>query len=30
MFSQEQWSQLLAYFLEEARDLIQKAEEALL
>ena len=26
MFSQEQWNQLLADFLEEARDLIQQAE----
>lgn len=30
MFSQEQWSQLLANFLEEARDLIQQAETLLL
>lgn len=30
MFSQEQWGQLLADFLEEARDLIQQAEAALL
>ena len=30
MFSQDQWSQLLANFLEEARDLIQQAETILL
>jgi two-component system, chemotaxis family, sensor kinase CheA len=30
MFSQEQWDQLLANFLEEAKDLIQQAETALL
>ena len=30
MFSQEQWNQLLADFLEEARDLVQQAEAALL
>jgi len=30
MFSQEQWASLLADFLEEARDLIQQAEAALL
>ena len=30
MFSQEQWANLLADFLEEARELIQQAEAALL
>ena len=30
MFSQEQWGRLLADFLEEARELIQQAEAALL
>lgn len=30
MFSPEQWKQLLVNFLEEGRDLIQQAEEALL
>lgn len=30
MFSQEQWDQLLTSFLEEARELIQSAESALL
>lgn len=30
MFNQEQWSRLLADFLEEARELIQQAEAALL
>ena len=30
MFSQEQWGQLLANFIEEAKELIQQAEAALL
>ena len=30
MFDQEQWEQLLVSFLEEAKELIQSAETALL